>query len=165
MMTWIVTLTRMVGGKPEAITRDGIVAGSQDEAVRKAKQGIPNAALYTQVQATQVGTDGNPVQQGQMGPADQLGQHAQQPQRAQQWDARGRPLPESAFPYVINVDASYGVVAESAKVTDIKIERRNGRIYIVVPNQRTMELFMKKLLESKHARAKIIAEGVSKSME
>ena len=163
MATWIVTLTRMVGGRPEAITRDGIVAGSQDEAVRKAKAGIPNASLYTQVQATQMGQDGSPVQQTPMQPSAQMGQPQPQ-QQAQQWDMRGRPM-ESVFPYRINLDASYAVVAESAKVTDVKIERRNGRVYIAVPNQKTLELFMKKLMETKHTKAKIIVEGVKKSME
>lgn len=164
MNKWFVTLTRLVNGKPETISRDGIVAGTQDEAIRKAKAGIPNASLYTQVQATQVDPTGKPVGQPQAGqnPMQRPGQPGQ-PQMPQ-WDQNGRPF-ESFFPYRISLDSSYAPLVEATKIDKIKVVRHNGRVYIEIEDKRDLALFMKKLLEHKSPQAKMIAEGINKSME
>lgn len=152
MATWTVTLTRMNAGKPDTITRDNIQASTQQEAVQKAQMGIPNAAQYTQVQATQKDIQGNPL-----APTDQdQDQTLNQPYTGQ--------FHESLFPYKLMLPLSDAAILEESRIPNVKVVRRDGKIYIEVSRPDDLALFIKKLLEIKDIKAKRILNGIWDSM-
>lgn len=165
--TWTVTLTRMLGGRPDSITRDNIQAGTQAEAVQKAQQGIPNASQYTQIAANQIGNDGTPMipddpnsqsnmNNPQQGLSNPMGGSAYNPMQQES-------LKRLTFPYQMNLPTYYEKVIAAARIPALKIERRHGRIMIIVPKPEDLELFVKKLLETKMDKSLSLVKNINES--
>jgi hypothetical protein len=164
MANWTVTLTRVIGGRPDTITRDNIVAATQQEAIQKAQMGIPNSQTYSQVTATQLNPTGEPMVNNQQGQSNQQQQGAMpsQPYTGQ--------FHECTYPYKLMLPSTYASVVETsrhineAKIPSIKVLRQHGKIYIEIPCARDLQLFVNKLLENNDLASKSIVDGIIRSM-
>lgn len=150
MAQWQVSMSRVVAGRPDTISKT-VEAPTQQEAIRRAQAGVPNATQYVQIVATQIGIDGElKIDQEEKGPE-------MQPQRPMMGQ-----MAAEHFPFTMMLPAGYREIMEIS-VPNVKMARRNSRIYIEVQNSKDLRSFLKKLFETGTPKAKSLFEDIVNS--
>lgn len=155
---WQVTMSRMIGGKEDSITKV-IDASTQQQAIQSAQTTVPNATAYTSITATQVGADAMDQLKDPMNRIDAS-------QSGQSTPVLNPPTPqmeEALYPYRMNLTLDYYTLLGESRLPRLRLKKRHATLEAVVPDRDTMNALCRYLSLVKSPKAKTVLHGIHNS--
>lgn len=158
----------MVDNKPiqqgaQKVTKT-VSAATRDEALRKATQGDPNTGKYEQITLKQKPTTPGPVVNK---PQTAMTTEAKGKKKSKKVDPNTMEFVESVrYPYSLMLPKAFQKLIEGAVSTKANavLTESYGRVYVRIEDKAAMVAFVENLHKSKDEKAKVVVEGIKRSI-